>query len=53
MMVCLERFRVIFFFIEMERGMGGGFERDFVRKEMRMFRSFGEFFGRGMGKKVF
>ncbi|KAB1259258.1 Heterogeneous nuclear ribonucleoprotein M [Camelus dromedarius] len=33
---------------EMERGMGGGFERDFARKEMGMSRSFGEPLGRGM-----
>ncbi|XP_059543869.1 heterogeneous nuclear ribonucleoprotein M-like [Myotis daubentonii] len=34
---------------EMERGMGGGFERDFARNEMGMSRSFGEPLGRGMG----
>uniref|UniRef100_G3UAH4 Heterogeneous nuclear ribonucleoprotein M n=1 Tax=Loxodonta africana TaxID=9785 RepID=G3UAH4_LOXAF len=34
---------------EMERGMGGGFERDFARKEMGMSQSFGEPLGRGMG----
>uniref|UniRef100_A0A8C6C7H5 Heteroous nuclear ribonucleoprotein M n=1 Tax=Monodon monoceros TaxID=40151 RepID=A0A8C6C7H5_MONMO len=33
---------------EMERGMGGGFERDFARNEMGMSRSFGEPLGRGM-----
>nr|XP_020833836.1 heterogeneous nuclear ribonucleoprotein M isoform X5 [Phascolarctos cinereus] len=34
---------------EMDRGMGGGFERDFARNEMGMARSFGEPLGRGMG----
>ncbi|XP_035888606.1 heterogeneous nuclear ribonucleoprotein M isoform X7 [Phyllostomus discolor] len=33
---------------ELERGMGGGFERDFARNEMGMSRSFGEPLGRGM-----
>lgn len=51
-MVFLERPRVMFFSTEMERGMGGGFERDFARKEMGMSRSFGEPLGRGMGKKA-
>ena len=51
-MVFLERPRVIFFSTEMERGMGGGFERDFARNEMGMSRSFGEPLGRGMGKKA-
>lgn len=50
-MIFLERPRVIFFSTEMERGMGGGFERDFARNEMGMSRSFGEPLGRGMGKK--
>lgn len=48
----LERPRVMFFSTEMERGMGGGFERDFARNEMGMSRSFGEPLGRGMGKKA-
>lgn len=51
-MVFLERPRVIFFSTEMERGMGGGFERDFARNKMGMSRSFGEPLGRGMGKKA-
>lgn len=51
-MVFLERPWVILFSTEMERGMGGGFERDFARKEMGMSRSFGEPLGRGMGKKA-
>lgn len=50
--VFLERPRVIFFSTEMERGMGGGFERDFARNKMGMSRSFGEPLGRGMGKKA-
>ncbi|XP_060037571.1 heterogeneous nuclear ribonucleoprotein M isoform X2 [Erinaceus europaeus] len=33
---------------DMERGMGGGFERDFARNEMGMSRSFGEPLGRGI-----
>ncbi|XP_045146298.1 heterogeneous nuclear ribonucleoprotein M isoform X2 [Echinops telfairi] len=33
---------------EMERGMGGGFERNFNRNEMGMSRSFGDPSGRGM-----
>lgn len=48
----LERPRVMFFSTEMERGMGGGFERDFARNKMGMSRSFGEPLGRGMGKKA-
>lgn len=48
----LERPGVIFFSTEMERGMGGAFERDFARNEMGMSRSFGEPPGRGMGKKA-
>lgn len=37
---------------EMERGLGGGFERDFARNKMGMFRSSGQPHGRGMGKKA-
>ncbi|XP_036912469.1 heterogeneous nuclear ribonucleoprotein M isoform X3 [Sturnira hondurensis] len=33
---------------ELERGKGGGFERDFARNDMGMSRSFGEPLGRGM-----
>lgn len=51
-MAFLERPRVMFFSTEMERGMGGGFERDFARKQMGMSRSFGEPLGRGVGKKA-
>lgn len=51
-MAFLERPRVMFFPTEMERGMGGGFERDFARKQMGMSRSFGEPLGRGVAKKA-
>lgn len=50
--VFLARPRVLFFSTEMERVMGGGFERDFARNKMGMSRSFGEPLGRGMGKKA-
>lgn len=52
MVVFLARPRVLFFSTEMERVMGGGFERDFARNKMGMSRSFGEPLGRGMGKKA-
>ena len=37
-------------FSEMDRAMGGGFEREFGRNEMGMSRSFGETLERGIGK---
>lgn len=39
-----------FLFAEMDRAMGGGFEREFGRNEMGMSRSFGETLERGIGK---
>lgn len=39
-----------FIFSEMDRAMGGGFEREFGRNEMGMSRSFGETLERGIGK---
>nr|XP_021145358.1 heterogeneous nuclear ribonucleoprotein M [Columba livia] len=38
-----------FIFSEMDRAMGGGFEREFGRNEMGMSRSFGETLERGIG----
>lgn len=35
---------------EMDRAMGGGFEREFGRNEMGMSRSFGETLERGIGE---
>lgn len=39
-----------FLFAEMDRAMGGGFEREFGRNEMGMSRSFGETLERGIGE---
>lgn len=40
------------FFPEMDRAIGGGFERDFPRNEMGMPRSFGDALERGIGMQA-